>query len=163
MTRFMITWILLLCPAFASAAEDIEKTIKDLYTSSQNAMREARTAADLPQLFSTFAPEWVGNPPAGETLTLADLKKEAESAFSIPPEKRPIPKLEFVYIRETGWNVLVVYWSYRQAGGRTVGALYRDTWVRSAIGWQRTRQEKFFPDRVLAEDGKPVFRLPGMQ
>ena len=155
-----LSLVLFLYPVLASAAEDIEKTIKDLYTASHRAMREAKSQADIERLLSEFAPEWVGNMPAGETLTFADLKREAESALAIPPERRPVPKLDFVYMKQTGWNVLVVCWNYRQSGRQTVGSLYRDTWVLTANGWRQTRQEKFFPDRTLIEDGKPVF-LPG--
>jgi hypothetical protein len=84
--------------------------------------------------------------PAGETLTFADLTKEAEAGLAIPPEKRPLPKMDFVFIRQTGWNVLAVYWSSRRSGTRVIGSLYRDTWVRTAEGWRRIRQEKLFPD-----------------
>ena len=100
--------------------------------------------------------------PAGETWTLADILKEGEAGLQVPPEKRPLPKMDFVYIRETGWNVLVVYWMSRHSGTRVVGSLYRDTWVRTADGWRSIRQEKFFPDRPLIEDGKPVI-LPAVE
>jgi hypothetical protein len=78
-------------------------------------------------------------------------------ALNIPPEKRPIPKMDIAYMTETGWSVLVVYWRYREEGTKTIGALYRDTWVRTAPGWRRIRMEKFFPDRVLTEGEKAVF------
>jgi hypothetical protein len=149
--------LMLACPGLFAADESVEKTVKDLYASSQAAMRTARTKEELAQALRTFAPEWVGNMPAGETLTFADLTKEAEAGLAIPPEKRPIPKMDFVYIRQTGWNVLAVYWNSRRSGSRVIGSLYRDTWVRTAEGWRRIRQEKFFPDRPLLEDGKPVF------
>jgi hypothetical protein len=70
--------------------------------------------------------------------------------------------MDFVYIQQTGWNVLVVYWNSRRSGTRVIGSLYRDTWVRTADGWRRIRQEKFFPDRPLLEDGKPVI-LPAVE
>jgi len=148
--------LMLACPGLFASGESVEQTIKGLYSSSREALRTAITREELAQALSTFAPEWVGNMPAGETLTLADLTKEAESVLAIPPEKRPLPKMDFVYIRQTGWNVLVVYWNSRISGARVIGSLYRDTWVRTAEGWRRIRQEKFFPDRPLLEDGKPV-------
>ena len=146
----------LLFTAGLPAAENVEETIRNLYQTSRTAAREARTREELARAMSTFAPEWVGKMPAGETITLADIIKEGESALSIPPEKRPIPQLDIVYIRETGWNVLVVYWNSRRTGTRVVGALLRDTWVRTAVGWKRMQTEKFFPDRPLLEDDKPV-------
>jgi hypothetical protein len=145
-----------------AADESAEKTIKDLYASSQAVLRTARTKEELAPALKTFAPEWVGNAPAGETLTFSDLIKEAEAGLAIPPEKRPLPKIDFVYFRETGWNILAVYWQSRRSGTRVVGSLYRDTWVRTADGWRRIRQEKFFPDRPLLEDGKPVI-LPAVE
>jgi hypothetical protein len=154
--------LLLICAGLFGADESVEKTIKDLYASSQAAIRAARTKDELARALDTFAPEWVGSMPAGETLTFSDLLKEAEAGLAIPPEKRPLPKMDFVYIRQTGWNVLVVYWNSRRSGNLVVGSLYRDTWVRTADGWRRIRQEKFFPDRPLLEDGKPVI-LPSVE
>jgi hypothetical protein len=90
------------------------------------------------------------------------LVKEGQNGIAISPEKRPLPQMDFIYIRQTGWNVLAVYWSYRRSGTRLVGSLYRDTWVETSKGWQRIRQEKFFPDRTLIDDGKPVI-LPPVQ
>jgi len=164
----MRLWILtllefgFLSAGLCAADENIEQTIRALYASSRAAAREARTKEDISRALSTFAPEWVGNMPASETITLADLYKEGEAGLAIPPEKRPIPKLDFVYMRETGWNVLVVYWNSRRSGTQVIGALYRDTWVRTSAGWKRIRTEKFFPDRPLIEDGKPVI-LPAGQ
>ncbi len=160
--RRLASILVLICGGLSGADESVEKTIKDLYASSQAALRTARTKDELARALNTFAPEWVGNMPAGETLTLADLMKEAEGVLAIPPEKRPLPKMDFVYIRRTGWNVLVVYWNSRRSGTRVVGSLYRDTWVQTADGWRRIRQEKFFPDRPLLEDGKPVI-LPNVE
>jgi len=155
---------LLIWPSLLAADANVEKTIQDLYSSSEAAIREARTTDDIKRALSTFAPEWVGNMPAGETLTLADLFKEGEAALAVPPEKRAafFPKMDFVYIRETGWNVLVVYWKSRRSGTRVVGSLFRDTWVRTDDGWRRIKQEKFFPDRALIEDGKPQI-LPAFE
>jgi hypothetical protein len=146
----------LLVPGVWGADDNIERTIKDLYASTQAQLRTVRTRKDLDQVLSTFAPEWVGTAPAGETLTLADLVREGESALSVPPDKRPIPQQQFAYIHQTGWNVLAVYWNYRKIGTRVIGSLYRDTWVQTPAGWRRIRQEKFFPDRPLSEDGKAV-------
>jgi hypothetical protein len=151
-----------LASGLAAADDNVEKTIRELYASSQTAARNARTPDDLRQALSTFAPEWVGHMPAGETITLADLLKEGQAGLAIPSEKRPLPQLDFVYIRETGWNVLVVYWTSRRVGARVIGSLCRDTWVRSPNGWKRISGEKMFPDRPLIEDGKPVV-LPAGQ
>ena len=154
---------MLLAAGLSAADENTIQTIRDLYASSRAEARSARTKAELEHALSTFAPEWVGGMPAGETFTRADLVKEAESVLAVPPEKRPVmPEMDFVYIRETGWNVLAVYWNYRRTGTQVVGALCRDTWVRTAYGWKRIRTEKLFPDRPLIEDGKPVI-LPPVQ
>lgn len=84
--------VLLMCVAATlSAADDIEKTIKNFYASSQQAARDARTKDDLTRALSTFAPEWVGNKPAGETLTLADLIKEGESVWQFHRKSGPSP------------------------------------------------------------------------
>lgn len=154
--------VLLMSLPLPAAEEGVEKTIRDLYAESHKAMREARTQEEMTRALGSFAPEWVGNMPAGETLTFADLLKEASAGLALPPEKRPLPKMDFVYLRQTGWNVLVVYWNSRRSGAQVIGSLYRDTWVRTGDGWRRIRQEKFFPDRPLFEDGKPVI-LPAVE
>jgi hypothetical protein len=94
--------LILACTCLAGADDSVEKTIKDLYAYSQAAIRKARTRDELARALDTFAPEWVGNMPAGETITFADLLKEAEGGLAIPLEKRPLPKTDFVHIRQTG-------------------------------------------------------------
>ena len=149
-----------LSAGLGAADETVEQTIRGLYASSRAAAREARTTEELGRALRTFAPESVGNMPAGETITLADLYRGGRVRPGHPPENRPIPQMDFVYIRETGWNVLVVYWNSRRSGTRVIGSLYRDTWVWTSSGWKRIRTEKLFPDRPLVEDGRPVFLPP---
>ena len=96
MMRKLALALVLACSGMLAADDSVEKTVKDLYASSQAALRTAST------------------------------KEEPAS------DKRPLPKLDFLYIRQTGWNVLVVYWNSRRSGNRVVGSLYRDTWVRTA-------------------------------
>src|ERR1700686_4405900 len=80
-----------------------------------------------------------------KTLTNADLRSEGEVGLAIPPEKRSPPKMDLVHIRETGWNVLVVYWNSRRIDTKVAGALFRDTWVRAENGWRRAWQRSSFP------------------
>jgi hypothetical protein len=136
--------------AAAEASDEAQQAIQATYASTFAAMRQAKTKDDIVRIVNGInAPEWVGKMPAGETLTREDVLKEGEAALEIPPEKRPIPKMDIVYTRETGWNLLVVYWMYHQSGEKIVGSLARDTWVRTAQGWRRISLEKFFPDRPL--------------
>lgn len=58
-------------------------------------------------------------------------------------------------MQETGWNVLRCTGATVSRAAGSWGALYRDTWVRTADGRRRVRQE-FFPDRLLSDDGKPL-------
>ena len=148
-------------PAAFGADENITQTIKDMYTSTLNAMKNAKTKDDIQTLVNGMdVPEWVGISPTGETQTRAESLVSLEPLLAIPPEKRPVPTLDFLYVKETGWNVLVVYWVYRQSEHQMVGSLVRDSWVRTAQGLRRIRHEKFFPDRVLVDDGKPIVLPP---
>jgi hypothetical protein len=152
---------LLLVPAAFGADQSIEKTIKDMYASTLNAMKNAKTKDDIAKIVDGMdAPEWTSSLPAGETMTRADAIAGLEGMLAIPPEKRPTPLLDFLYVKETDRNILAVYWVYRQSEHQTVGSLVRDTWVRTATGLRRIRHEKFFPDRVLLDDGKPVILPP---
>ena len=152
---------LLFFPAAFGAEENITQTIKDMYTSTFNAMKNAKTKEDIQTLVNGMdVPEWVGISPEGATQTRAETLASLEPLLAIPPEKRPTPTLDFLYVKETGWNVLVVYWVYRQTEHQLVGSLVRDTWVRTALGLRRIRHEKFFPDRVFLNDGKPVILPP---
>src|ERR1700689_5188402 len=131
-------------PAAFGADENITQTIKDMYTSTLNAMKNAKTKDDIQTLVNGMdVPEWVGISPTGETQTRAESLVSLEPLLAIPPEKRPVPTLEFLYLKETGWNVLVVYWVYRQSEHQMVGSLVRDSWVRTAQGLRRIRHEKF--------------------
>jgi hypothetical protein len=151
---------LLLVPA-AFGADEITKTIKDMYTSTLNAMKNAKTKDDIQTLVNGMdVPEWVGISPTGETQTRAESLTALEPLLAIPPDKRPVPTLDFLYVKETGWNVLVLYWVYGKAERQMVGSLARDTWVRTASGWRRIRHEKFIPNQVLVDDGKPVILPP---
>jgi hypothetical protein len=146
--------------AFA-ADEDSQKTISDAYSATLTALRDAKTKEDIARMVSSMdAPEWTGTSPAGETLTRSEAISQLESLLAIPQEKRPTAKLDFIYWKETGWNVLAVYWVYRQTEQQLVGSLVRDTWVRTAQGWRRIRHEKMFPDRPLVDEGKPVILPP---
>ena len=124
------------------AGEDVQKTIRDLYNATFASMKEAKTKEDLGRMVNAIdAPEWVGNSPEGETLTRVQSQASLEPILAIPSDKRPVPKLDFVYIKETGWNVLAVYWVYRQTENQLVGSMARDTWVRTAQGWRRIKHE----------------------
>jgi hypothetical protein len=57
--------------------------------------------------------------PAGETQTRSETLASLEQLLAIPPEKRPTPTLDFLYVKETGWNILAVYWVYRQSEHQT--------------------------------------------
>src|SRR5438067_4384162 len=64
MRLWMMT--LFLASAACAAEEGVEQTIRGLYTASRAAARDARTKEEMRRAFDTFAPEWVGNMPAGE-------------------------------------------------------------------------------------------------
>ena len=72
--RALVLGVLVSAELF-SADEGVERTISDLYAASQRTFREARMKDDIARAPSTFAPEWAGNMPAGETLTFADLAR----------------------------------------------------------------------------------------
>ena len=147
-------------PSLIASAGDV-KLIQERYMASYAAIPKLQTPADVERLTDSFqSPEWVGNMPAGETLTRADSIAEGNSILNIPIDKRPKPRIQFIWSTETGWSILVVYWLYREVDGTIVGALYKDTWVRTAQGWLRTRTDKPFPDRVLARNSEAVLLPP---
>ncbi|SPE41001.1 exported hypothetical protein [Candidatus Sulfopaludibacter sp. SbA3] len=152
----------LLIPAAARSADgDAVKTITVMYSTTLSALHVVKTRDELLRIVNAIdAPEWVSNLPSGETLTRAEAVSSLEPLLAVPPENRPVVKQHFVYLRETGWNVLVLYWVYRQSEHQLVGSLVRDTWVRTAESWRRIRHEKFFPDRPLSEDGRPLILPP---
>jgi hypothetical protein len=158
--RLLATALLLSHVAFG-ADDNTTQTIKGMYTSTLNAMKNAKTKDDVQVLVNGMdVPEWVGISPEGATQTRADTLTSLEPLLAIPPEKRPVPNLDFLYFKETGWNVLVLYWVYAKTEHQIVGSLARDTWARTAAGWRRIRHEKFLPNQVLVDDGKPVILPP---
>lgn len=124
-------------------------------------MKEAKTKEDIAKIVDSIdAPEWSSTLPSGETMTRADSIAGLEGMLAIPAEKRPTPLLDFLYVKETDQKILAVYWVYRQTEHQTAGSLVRDAWVRTEAGLRRIRHEKFFPDRILINEGKPVVLLP---
>ena len=161
MTWRQLTATLVFPLAAFGADEDVPKTIRDLYNATFASMKQAKTKEDLARMVSAMdAPEWVGNSPDGETLTRVQSLALLEPILAIPSDERPAPKLDFVYVKETGWNVLVVYWAYSQTEHQLVGSMARDTWVRTGQGWRRIKHEKLFPNRPLVDDGKAVILPP---
>ena len=157
----LLAALLLLVPVAFGAEENITQTIKDMYASTLNAMKNAKTKDDVQTFVNAMdVPEWVGISPEGATQSRADTQASLEPLLAIPPEKRPVPTLDFLYFKETGWNVLVLYWVYAKTEHQIVGSLARDTWARTASGWRRIRHEKFLPNQVLVDDGKPVILPP---
>ena len=153
----LATFVVLITASSFAAETDFREAILKSYASMFAAMAHAKTKSDLEQMVDAMdAPEWVGNLPAGETMTRAEATNQLGALLLVPPEKRTLPRQEIVYMTATGWNVLVTYWVFRQAEHTIVGSLARDTWVRTAPGWRRIRHEKFFPDRPLAKDGKAL-------
>lgn len=148
---------LLLAHGCLSQNTHVRDLIEQKYTLTMNSLRNARTRADIERIVNEIdVPEWVASLPAGETVTRLEAIATLEPLLSIPPEKRPIPRQQFLYMTETGWNALVVYWVYRESEGRLIGSLARDTWVQTAQGWKRIRHEKLFPDRPLMANGKSL-------
>jgi hypothetical protein len=64
--------------------------------------------------------------------------------------------MEIFSTQESAGKVVVVYWVYGVSGRTVIGSMARDTFVRKAEGYRRTLHEKFFTDRPLIQDGKPV-------
>lgn len=139
-------------------AQDVRSTIQALYTDTLRAMRTAQTKEDISRMVEAIdVPEWTSSLFNGQTMTRPQAIRELESILAIPPEKRPLFHIEPFYWSETAAAVTVVYWVYMDINGTRNGSIARDTWARTAAGWRRTRHEKFFPDRPLMKDGKPVF------
>ena len=148
--------LLLVCQCMAQESH-LQDLIEQKYAASMNSLRNARTTSDIEKLVSEMdVREWVASLPAGETMTRSEAITTLQGLLSIPPEKRPIPHQQILYMTETGWNALIVYWVYRESNHQLVGSLARDTWVQTAQGWKRIRHEKLFPDRPLVENGRSL-------
>lgn len=119
-----VTGMLLIACACVSGEEDFKQTILNSYAATFSAMRQAKTKTEIETMVEAMdAPEWVGTLPAGETMTRPEAIALLGGLLAIPPEKRPIPRQQIVYMTETSWNVLVVYWVYGQAENRLIGSL----------------------------------------
>lgn len=149
--------ILVFLGSLAFAQADSREEITGIYASTFTALREAKTKSDIERLVDAIdVPEWIGSLPTGATLTRADAVTSLMGLLAVAPENRPVPRQQMVYLAETGWNVVAVYWVYGAMGERLVGSMARDTWVRTPRGWRRMRHEKLFPDRALIENGKAL-------
>jgi hypothetical protein len=135
--------------------DEFRTEIARAYDATFSAIREAKTRADIEQLVDAIdVPEWQGSLPSGAITTRSEAIVALSGILSVPPERRPVPRLHILYATETGWRGFAVYWAYRQSGNELIGSLARDTWVRTPRGWRRVQHEKLFPDRPLVQDGK---------
>lgn len=147
--------------ASLGSAQDNKTTIQNMYAATFAALHDAKTKEDIAKMVDAFdTPDWVSNQPNGQTLTRPEAVLLLESLLATPPEKRPSPKMDVIFMNETKWSVMFLYWVYTAAGENLVGSIARDTFVRTAQGWRRTRHEKYFPDRPLVVDGKAVIAPP---
>jgi hypothetical protein len=146
--------------ALMQAADDPKAEIKKIIAGNLKAMQAARTQDDILRAIEAMdAPDWVSEF-NGQTWTRADALRELQGMLTIPPEKRGTPKIDFIYWTETPAHVTALFWVYGERDGAVVGSLSRDTWVHTSNGWRRTRHEKYFPDRPLIANGKPVILPP---
>jgi hypothetical protein len=149
--------------ASLGSAQYNKTTIQNMYSATFAALHDAKTKEDITQMVDAFdAPDWVSNQPNGQTLTRPEAVRLLESLLATPPEQRPSPKMDIIFMNETQWSVTVLYWVYTAADEKLVGSIARDTFVRTARGWRRTRHEKYFPDRPLVVNGKAVI-APGTE
>jgi hypothetical protein len=151
----------MLLAACVGCAQDSKVVIQAMYAATFAALHDAKTKEDIAKMVDAFdAPEWVSNLPNGQTMTRAEAVRMLESVLSIAPAERPTPKMDVIFSNETKWNVTMLYWVYNGPEGNLTGSIARDTFVRTAQGWRRVRHEKFFPDRPLVVNGKPVIAPP---
>ncbi len=134
---------------------DFRQEITKTYEATFSAMRQVKTKADLQKMVDAIdVPEWQSSLPTGEIMTRPEAVASLMGLLNVPPENRPVPRQQMVYMSETGWSAFAVYWIYREAGDQLIGSLARDTWARTPQGWRRIRHEKLFPDRPLVQNGK---------
>jgi len=132
-----------------------------MYAATFAALHDAKTKDDIAKMVDAFdTPDWVSYLPTGETLTRPEAVRLLESLLATPPEKRPSPRMDIIFMNETKWNVTVLYWVYGTADEKLIGSIARDTFVRTEQGWRRMRHEKYFPDRPLVVNGKTVIAPP---
>ena len=115
------------------------------------------------------APDWVSIDPAGFVVqTRAQAAVALESFLAIPPGKRPLPKIEVLWVHEEPWRVTAVcmvlgpnvivpdppravskstFGSAAQPHFLLAGGLIRETFARTAEGWRRVKHEKLLPDQ----------------
>ena len=154
--------VLMIGAGWASAqSEDAKKTIQSLYTTTFAALHDAKTKEDIAKMVDALdTPDWVSIGPTGQTETRAQAIRDLESLLALPPEKRPTPRLDIIFVNETNWNMTALYWVYTGTEGQLTGSMARDTFVRTAQDWRRMRHEKYFPDRPLVVNGKAVIAPP---
>jgi hypothetical protein len=141
--------------ALSYAQSDFREAITKSYEATLSGLREVKTKAELQRLVDAIdVPEWQASLPSGAVMTRPEAIESLSGLLAMPSESRPAPRQHIVYMTETGWSVLVVYWIYQPVGRQLVGSLARDTWARTSQGWRRIRHEKLFPERPLVEDGK---------
>lgn len=165
-------------PAWSqNQAQPQYQEIAAVYQQILSGMRSAKTKQDVVKLMdATDTADWISIDALGKRSTRAEAQKAMETLVATPPEKRVLPDIEVVWIREAGGKATVLMWVSLQARitdhqgqfgekGKThstaVGALVRDSLTLTPKGWRRTMHEKLFPDQPLSIDGAPRIHIPG--
>ena len=155
MTLTRVPFVVMICCAEAVSQDNFRQEITKTYESTFSAMRQIKSKAELEQMVDAIdVPEWQSLLPSGGIMTRPEAIAELTGILAVPPENRPVPRQQMLYMSETGWSAFAVYWIYRQSGDQLIGSLARDTWARTPRGWRRIRHEKLFPDRPLVQNGK---------
>ncbi len=174
---------LLICPLILTSiasAQDGLAVVKNYYQQAIRGLQRAETREDLVKLVEAGdSPDWVSIDPAGFVVqTRAQAVSSLEPLLSIPPDKRPTPKIEVLWIREEPWRVTAVSIvlgpnvaspnpprvasksvfgvDHPQPHFTLAGTLIRDTFARTSAGWLRVKHEKLLPDEFRVPSGDSV-------
>ena len=151
--------------------------IPAFYQQILTGMRTAKTKDDIAKLLeASDTEEWVSIDAFGKRTTRADAQKALEAMVAAPPEKRVLPDMEVIWLREAGGKATVMMWVSMRAKitdhqgqfgekgkihDTAVGSLIRDSLIMTPKGWRRTMHEKLLPDQPLSLDGAPRIHIPG--
>ena len=161
--------------AGVDAQLDLKAAITSMYTRTLGEMQKATTAGEIDRMVDAIdAPDWVSINADGTRLTREEAKRDLVRSLAGPPGVQPT--VDLLWFNHSGNAATSVAWVFGKSqtidttgefgpkGARhdvLVGALVRDSWILTSVGWPRRMYEKIFPNRVLAVDGKSVvFPLP---
>jgi len=129
--------------AQAQSPEAVRKEIESSYAKAIDALRRARSIADLDEISRSFdSSDWISIVPGRSPQTWSDLRKYPFENLTAAFDSTTLVIDKF----DLEGDIALLHGNLRvESGGHVVRVPLKETWVKTVIGWKRKIHEKLGP------------------